>query len=106
MKVFLDDMREAPQGWRRVYWPQEAIALLMTGSVDEISLDHDLGNDQKGTGYDVIVWMERAVIERGLIPPKIKIHSANCAARQRMEAGIRSIENRYRKKFSYTQNHW
>ncbi|WP_342778955.1 cyclic-phosphate processing receiver domain-containing protein [Pleionea sediminis] len=61
-----------------------------------MSLDHDLGNDKRGTGYDVITWMERAVMERGLIPPIIKIHSANPVARRRMEAGIRSIENRYR----------
>ncbi len=99
MKVFLDDVREAPKGWKRVFWPQDAIALLMTGSVDEISLDHDLGNDKRGTGYDVITWMEQAVIERGLIPPKINIHSANPVARRHMEAGIRSIENRYRKRF-------
>nr|WP_281286410.1 hypothetical protein [Pleionea sediminis] len=36
------------------------------------------------------------MMERGLIPPIIKIHSANPVARRRMEAGIRSIENRYR----------
>ena len=100
MKVYLDDIREAPKGWKRVYWPQEAIALLMTGSVTDISLDHDLGNDSKGTGYDVITWMERAVVERGLIPPAIKVHSANIAARQRMDAGIRNIQNLYRKRFS------
>ncbi|WP_342778954.1 cyclic-phosphate processing receiver domain-containing protein [Pleionea sediminis] len=31
MKVFLDDVRNAPKGWKRVFWPQDAIALLMTG---------------------------------------------------------------------------
>tara|TARA_R110002049_G_scaffold285698_4_gene467063 strand:- start:225547 stop:225711 length:165 start_codon:yes stop_codon:yes gene_type:complete len=54
MKVYLDDERETPQGWIRVYWPDEAIELLRSGEVIEISLDHDLGDDNRGTGYDVI----------------------------------------------------
>ncbi|WP_164673228.1 cyclic-phosphate processing receiver domain-containing protein [Vibrio sp. ArtGut-C1] len=28
MKVYLDDERPTPKGWYRVYWPEEAIALL------------------------------------------------------------------------------
>lgn len=31
MKVFLDDERRTPEGWVRVYWPDEAIALLHAG---------------------------------------------------------------------------
>lgn len=50
MKVYLDDERAAPDGWTRVYWPEEAIELLKTGAVHEISLDHDLGDDEHGTG--------------------------------------------------------
>jgi len=96
MKVFLDDIRTAPQGWKLVRWPQEAISLLMTGAVTDLSLDHDLGDDKRGTGYDVITWLEKAVIEYGIIPPKIKVHSANVAARQRMEQGIRSIDRLHR----------
>ena len=49
MKVFLDDERATPDEWVRVYWPNEAIALLQTGQVTEISLDHDLGDDARGT---------------------------------------------------------
>lgn len=41
MKVFLDDERETPDGWVSVYWPQEAIELLIAGGVTGISLDHD-----------------------------------------------------------------
>ncbi|MGO4259357.1 cyclic-phosphate processing receiver domain-containing protein [Lysobacter sp. TAB13] len=92
MRVYLDDERVTPPGWRRVYWPHEAIALLETGEVAELSLDHDLGDDARGTGYDVIVWIERAVIERGFVPPRIAVHSANPAARMRMLAGIEAVE--------------
>lgn len=55
MKVFLDDERQTPEGWVRVYWPDEAIALLRTGEVTQISLDRDFGDDARGTGYDVVL---------------------------------------------------
>ncbi|UXH79991.1 cyclic-phosphate processing receiver domain-containing protein [Roseateles amylovorans] len=56
------------------------------------SLDHDLGDDQRGTGYDVVLWIEEEVALNGFDPPRIKVHSANSSARAKMEAGIRSIE--------------
>jgi hypothetical protein len=92
MKVFLDDERVTPDGWVRVYWPSEAIRLLESGEVTEISLDHDLGNDERGTGYDVILWIEEAVALRGFVPPRISVHSANASAAEKMRAGIDAIE--------------
>lgn len=91
MKVFLDDERTTPEGWVRAYWPDEAIALLRTGGVQEISLDHDLGDDERGTGYDVILWMEEAVALHKFRPPVIRVHSANSSARDKMLAGVRAI---------------
>lgn len=92
MKVYLDDERATPEGWVRAWWPDEVIALLETGQVSELSLDHDLGDDQRGTGYDVILWIEEAVALRGFVPPHIHVHSANSAAVARMRAGVRAIE--------------
>lgn len=92
MKVYLDDERKAPDGWVRVYWPDEAIALLSSGNVTEISLDHDLGDDARGTGYDVILWIEEAVALRGFSPPRIFVHSANSSARDKMLAGALSVQ--------------
>lgn len=92
MKVFLDDERATPEGWVRVYWPDEAIALLQTGQVNEISLDHDLGDDDRGTGYDVLLWIEEAMRLRGFVPPRMHVHSANPAARVRMLAAVASID--------------
>jgi hypothetical protein len=43
MRVWLDDVRDAPDGWVHVQTPEEAIELLRSGKVKEISLDHDLG---------------------------------------------------------------
>jgi len=98
MKVFLDDLRPAPVGWVSVRWPDEAIRLLKTGAVEEVSLDHDLGDDERGTGYDVILWIEEAVALRGFLPPRIVVHSANTAAAARMFAGIRAIESLMRQR--------
>lgn len=94
MRIYLDDERPAPQGWIRVRWPDEAIALLETGDVAELSLDHDLGDDQRGTGYDVLLWIEERVVRDGFIPPILHVHSANPAARLRMQAAIAAITSR------------
>ena len=97
MRVFLDDERDAPLGWTLVRWPDEAIGLLQTGQVTEISLDHDLGDDERGTGYDVIVWIEEAVACGELSPPRILVHSANPSARDKMLLGIGAIQRLFRK---------
>ena len=91
MKVYLDDEREAPPGWHLVITANEAIELLKNRNITEISLDHDLGDDSRGTGYDVILWIENAVVEGGFTPPKISVHSANVSARTKMELGVKKI---------------
>lgn len=91
MKVFLDDERSAPEGWARVFWPAEAITILETKQVTDLSLDHDLGNEYI-TGYDVLIFLERKVFEDPTFPvPRIFIHSANPVGRKRMERAIESI---------------
>lgn len=95
MKVWLDDIREAPKGWVRTYCPDEVISLLRTGNVEELSLDHDLGDDDKGTGYHVLLWVEmKQNFDKNFRIPKIHIHSANVSARKKMELAIESIERR------------
>ncbi|WP_026144135.1 cyclic-phosphate processing receiver domain-containing protein [Xanthomonas sp. SHU 199] len=92
MRVFLDDERATPAGWTRAYWPDDVIALLQTGKVEELSLDHDLGDDARGTGYDVVLWIERAVALRSFVPPRMHVHSANTSAGDKMRLGIEAIE--------------
>ena len=91
MKIYLDDVRKAPIGWSLVETAEEAISALKTGNVTQISLDHDLGDDEAGTGYDVLLWIEREVFLNGLTPPEIKIHTANISARKKMELGLQKI---------------
>jgi hypothetical protein len=110
MKMWLDDVRPAPEGWVHVKTVAQAQALMRTGMVVEASLDHDLGacpkcienGDHIGdmttpettfmnwckhwtTGYDLVVWMA----DTGLWPKqKPKVHSANPVGRLRMQGVI------------------
>jgi hypothetical protein len=88
MKVYLDDERETPPDWALVYWPDGALALLAQGNVAEISVDHDLADDARGTGYDVVHWIEQGMVLHGFVPPAMRVHSANLAAAKRMNDGI------------------
>ena len=69
--------------------------LLKSENVEIISLDHDLGNDERGTGYDVILWIEEQVHLNSYQPPKIVVHSANSSARAKMENAINSINRKF-----------
>lgn len=97
MKVWLDDVREAPNAWVHVKTPEEAIDLLRSGGVEELSLDHDLGlatPEAERTGYDVLAWLEEAVAAgtwRHALPA-IRVHSANPVGWRRMEQAIVSIQ--------------
>jgi hypothetical protein len=92
MKVWLDDVRPAPEGWHRCFWPSEVIKLLKEASVTELSLDHDLGDDAKGTGYDVLTYMEeRARVHYENFNFPVRLHTANPVARARMQAALAAI---------------
>lgn len=67
---------------------------IWTGDVTEISLDHDLGDDERGTGYDVLTWIEEQMVLAKFAPPLMKVHSANSSARRKMELAISAIEKR------------
>lgn len=92
MKLWLDDVRLPPDGWKWAKTADEAIAYLLTGLVVELSLDHDLGPEEAGTGYDVITWIEEMTYVSGFNPPAtIKIHSANLVGRANMQRSIDAI---------------
>jgi len=93
MKVWLDDERTMPSDFDcHAKTAGEAIALLGRGTVTLISLDHDLGDEQNGTGYDVACFIEQAAYSGQLAPIKVKIHSANPVGRARMEQAISRAE--------------
>lgn len=73
MRVYLDDIREAPNGWTKITNYSDLIEFLedYKDEIKEISLDHDLGEEK--TGYDACKWM----VENEYWIPIIRIHSAN-----------------------------
>jgi hypothetical protein len=92
--LWLDDERPPPsQDWLRVKTAPEAIKALETTSFQAISLDHDLGVGDVGTGYDVLKYLEEKVYtDPEYRVPEIKIHTDNVVARRRMAQTAESIE--------------
>ncbi len=70
---------------------QEAVTVLNTGKVTILSLDHDLGPPEAGTGYDVACHVEGMCHEGLTIPHTITLHTANPVGRKRMEGCLDSI---------------
>ena len=97
MKVYLDDERTPPEGWELVKTVPELIKLMSQETIEQLSLDHDLGEDQL-TGYDFLKWLEAQVFfKRVTHLPTINIHSANPTGRINMALALRSIQKIYGK---------
>lgn len=94
MKLFLDDEREAPAGWVRVKSADLAVALLQENVFEVVSLDHDLGytSNKFKTGYDVLCWIEEQVYMNDYPLPEIRVHTANPAARKKMENAVKFLK--------------
>lgn len=93
MKIWLDDIREAPNGYNRTLSVNETKQLILDCEdsgmiIDELHLDHDLGDYayDGGDAIELVKWL--AETERYY---KIKIHSMNIVGKQNMQALI----NRY-----------
>lgn len=97
MKLFLDDVRDAPDDTWMVFRDVPTFLLHARNAepTDILSLDHDLGEESKLTGYDTIAQLEMEVITQGLWcvhgMPTILIHSANPVGRDRMLSCINSM---------------
>lgn len=91
MKLWLDDLRPAPAGWTWIKTAAEAIAAIDLEAVEEISLDHDLGDtgQPEQTGYDVALHMARRAFEGKTVPAKVRVHSANSVGGPRIEGVIK-----------------
>jgi hypothetical protein len=93
-KLWHDDVRPAPEGWRWAQTNQEAQHILESFDVVECSLDHDLGaplgnifvagHSPEGTGYDLVRWM----IENNQVPAKVTIHSWSYDGARRMARAL------------------
>jgi len=81
MKIWVDDIRPAPEGWHWWKSSEEAIFFLSEwkqlhglGLIEVpkvMSLDHDLGGDD--TTRPIVIWM----CESNFWPVEVRVHSAN-----------------------------
>ena len=91
VKIYVDDERQVPHGFYGTKSVNETIALIEEiekngGTIEEISLDHDLGDYAKDGG-DAIKILDYLVEHEKFYP--ITIHTANNVGRQNMERMIR-----------------
>ena len=101
--VWLDDERPLPPDYDiLVKTSEQAIELLKTGNVVEISLDHDLGEGYS-TGYEVAKWIEENAYNwslnnnTGLSPIRVRIHSQNPSGVINMKMAIRNAYKYWKK---------
>lgn len=94
MNVYVDDLRDCPEGFTIARTFEEAVVLLQQHEVDILSLDHDLGEDAEGnllpTGYDLVKYF----CEHGLRANKIYLHTDNPVGRENMYETLKGAKRR------------
>lgn len=111
MKLYVDDLRSLPDNtWTLARTNTEAIRLLATGYVEEISIDHDIcvpysGELSESVKKRLQIGQETfqpvayyiVAMSKEIRPEKIVFHTANVEAGQRMVALLKDagIESTY-----------
>lgn len=97
IKLFVDDIREAPEGWHCARTVTEAIRILDERDVSEVSLDHDISH---AVGLDSVMkpypcgetfepvarFIALLHEEGGTYPDVVTIHTANPIGGEKMRA--------------------
>jgi hypothetical protein len=110
MKLWVDDLRRCPDGWTLARNNTEAIRLLATGYVEEISVDHDIcvpfsGELSDGVRRRLEIGKETfqpvayylSVMPESMRPLKITFHTANPDGAAKMMSLLKAagIESTY-----------
>ena len=99
MRVWLDDERPMPEGYDfHARTAGELIELIRQGNVSAVSLDHDLGSIENGTGYDVAKFIEQGAFEASVNPIELTVHSAN-------PVGSENIKRSFKNSRSFWSRH-
>lgn len=94
MKLYIDDIRPAPEGWMLARTVDEAIDLLQSRDWDEVSFDYDLGDVSYGyttperTGNTLAALLVDLVQTGKRKAPKCHVHSWNPAGQKRIIATL------------------
>jgi len=95
VRLYLDDVRNPKRkDWTIVRNFTEFVShITKFGLPEEISFDHDLGENQK-TGYDCAKWLCDYCWDNGLPVPTWNVHSANPVGRDNINAILQSFEKK------------
>lgn len=101
MRIWLDDTRDAPEGWTLATTIEQVIELLSTrGDITDLSLDYDLPETDPGhVGLEVLV----ALYEADAGYPTLHVHSANAYGAAQMATMIALLEERISKEEAYAE---
>lgn len=90
MKLWIDDIRVAPEGWVWATTSADAIKMILSHSIEEISFDHDLGGED--TAYRVATLIEERAYQ-GKIPRMIwHVHSANPVGERNIRMAMQNAD--------------
>ncbi|MHA2402130.1 MAG: cyclic-phosphate processing receiver domain-containing protein [Candidatus Kariarchaeaceae archaeon] len=92
--LLIDDIREYEMD-HIARTPRDGQKALLSFPVTHLYLDHDLGDPDLPTGYDVLVW----ALMRDCAPPNIQLVTSNPVGRDRMAAALENAG--YTKKNSF-----
>ncbi|HEY2493619.1 MAG TPA: cyclic-phosphate processing receiver domain-containing protein [Paenibacillus sp.] len=94
INLYVDDLRDCPEGFVVARTYKEAISILETQRVHILTLDHDLGEDREGkelpNGYDLVKYF----CEHGLKVNKIYMHTDNPVGRRNMYETLLAAQRR------------
>jgi hypothetical protein len=94
INLYVDDLRDCPDGFVIARTYEEAIYYLENYEVEILSLDHDLGEDEKGnlllSGYDLVKYF----CENGLYAGRIYMHTSNPVGRDNMLKTLEASQRR------------
>ena len=88
MKIWLDDIRNAPEGWIQCKTARQAADFVDSGKVTHISFDHDLGLYLDG--YWLANYIELAAMDNRISRITWDVHSANPVGRRNIDLAMKS----------------
>lgn len=92
MKLFVDDIRQAPDDWALARTNTKAIRILSSGIVNVVSLDHDIAcylvGGQSHTSNETFMPVAYyiSVMPESLRPNTVYIHTANPLGRDKIKS--------------------
>jgi hypothetical protein len=99
-KLYLDDIRiPKTKGWDIVRSYDEFVKWIeKNGLPDEVSFDHDLGEEGTKTGYDAAKWLVQYCYSNTLpFLPEFNVHSANPVGKANIESYLSNVKKHLNK---------